>query len=170
MLCHWYQQHGAIRDAILLAHPDHLRRVWWTSETLRQKRQNKSHTQEELGGDAPSCGISQEFLQTIHLVPAMTPYSTNWHNLPKHDQQHLRRKNTNINLFATMLEPAQVHINGQPTRTTWYDDEYLGFFPDSSNPQKWTQDRRIWILYDQWAVLKGIVTGIIDIDSIDFSR
>ena len=49
--------------------------------------------------------------------------------------------------------------------TDWYDTSHLGFFDDDSD-QKWTHDRDTWILYDHWAVLKGIVKGTINLDNI----
>ena len=58
-------------------------------------------------------------------------------------------------------EAITVHTNnGKEITTTWYDGN-LGYFQEG-NPQKWTQQREVWLLYDQWAVAKGIVTGAID--------
>ena len=108
------------------------------------------------------------------LRTALQPYRLDWPGqrrnqttaaaLHSNDDDH-DNNDSIINLFDR-LEPTQVRTGpGNETITTdWYDHRHLGFFADSD--QEWTQDRDVWILYDHWAVLKGIVTGTIDLPSI----
>lgn len=84
--------------------------------------------------------------QSIRLYSTMQPYSLDW------------PKSRNAAVFNNVT--AVVHTNGQERVASWYDDN-LGFFPDG-DPQKWTHQREVWILYDQWAMAKGIVTGVIE--------
>ena len=57
--------------------------------------------------------------------------------------------------------PTVVHTNGQEIITSWYNKDNIGFCVDG-DPQKWTRQREVWLLYDQWAVAKGIIIGTID--------
>jgi hypothetical protein len=138
MLCEWkYIQ----QDAVLLAHPDHLRRVLWTAHTSLK---HSSHLRKE-------CTLPQG--KPPRLFAAMQPYDLEW---------AWGQTEREINMFDS--EPITVHADGREINATWYDDN-LGFF-QSSDPQKWTHQRDVWLLYDQWAVAKGIVTGTIDADSV----
>jgi hypothetical protein len=85
----------------------------------------------------------------------MNPYNIDWMATRKEESRE-----DHLNLFE-FVESAGVHSQGQELVTGWYDDENWGFFPDG-DPQKWTHQREVWILYDQWAVAKGIVTGTVD--------
>lgn len=94
----------------------------------------------------------------------MQPYTLDWP--AKRNLTTLHRDDNSINMFG-LLEPTKVRLGrGNETITTdWYDHR-LGFFAEDGNDQEWTQQRDVWILYDHWAVLKGIVTGTIDLPSI----
>lgn len=126
-----------VQQTILLAHPDHLRRVLWTTQTILRHRTNLRS----------KCALPQG--KTPRLLAALQPYDLEW---------PLRQTERGMNMFAS--ESTLVHTNGQEIMTSWYDDN-LGFFPDG-DPQKWTHQREVWLLYDHWAVAKGIVTGTID--------
>lgn len=119
-------------NAVLLAHPDHLRRVFWTAQTMLRSKQS-------------SCTIPQLPVQT-----ALLPYDLMWPNAPETTIRNLFR---NVPLTS-------VNSMGIKLATNWYDTQRLGYFLDA-DPQFWTHRRDVWILYDQWAVLKGIVTGTI---------
>lgn len=120
--------------AIVLAHPDHLRRAMRTAQTLMHAKKNHFDC-------AP-----------LRLHSAMQPYHLDW-------PQHYEKKD-GVNLFDDT--PVAVHSAHKQRMVSWYDDN-LGYFPDG-DPQKWTHQREVWILYDHWAVAKGIVTGVIDSD------
>ena len=115
------------KDVVLLAHPDHLRRVLYTAQTVLR---------------TTNCPLQ---LQPVQLYSAMQSYSLDW---PREDDA----------LFGNVT--AVVHTDGQERVASWYDYN-LGYFPDG-DPQKWTHQRQVWILYDQWAMAKGIVTGVIE--------
>jgi len=142
------------QEAILLAHPDHLRRVMWTARTILQSQQ--SH---QLRGKEQPCTIKGR--ETLLLRTAIEPYSLEW---PVSIADTTTTSSQVINLFDSVS--TTVHTNGKELVKSWYDDN-LGFFPDGF-PQKWTHRREVWLLYDQWAVAKGIVTGTIDAD-VSFS-
>ena len=133
MLCEW----NDVQQIAVLAHPDHLRRVLWTAQTILKHRSNLRR----------KCALPQR--KPPQLLAALQPYDLEW---------PLRQTERGMNIFAS--EPALVRTNGQEIMASWYDDN-LGFFPDG-DPQKWTHQRDVWLLYDHWAVAKGIVTGSID--------
>ena len=151
------------QQAILLAHPDHLRRVFWTSQTiLQQQQQQQQKTDNHLSlrtknndnTAADRCVLPSNI--KLDLIPAMNPYSIDWTTGRKEENRE-----GYLNLFE-LVKSTTVHSQGQELVTSWYDDDQKwGFFPDG-DPQKWTHEREVWILYDQWAVAKGIVTGTID--------
>jgi len=144
-------------QAILLAHPDHLRRVLWTSQTiLSQQQQQEQNQHKHLRADQhdphkdDDCAVPPNV--KIQLIPAMNSYRLDWPNQQQSSPSF-------FNLFGSIT--STVHTKGQELVTSWYDHERWGFFPDA-DPQAWTHRREIWLLYDQWAVAKGIVTGTID--------
>lgn len=119
---------------VLLAHPDHLRRVYHTTQTQWKHSMLRNN----------KCMPPPSY----ELFTAMQPYDLDW---PSSRQQ------TGINLFSDTT--ALVHTEQQEKLASWYD-ENLGYFPDG-DPQKWVHRRDVWILYENWAMMKGIVSGII---------
>ena len=95
----------------------------------------------------------RHFLNTTTLaasvLPAMAPYGLDW---PTN-----RSEGASINLYAGVT--GTVHTAGRTMAESWYS-ENLGFFPDG-DPQAWVHDREVWVLYDHWAMCKGVATGII---------
>mmetsp|Transcript_30366 Transcript_30366/g.44091 ORF Transcript_30366/g.44091 Transcript_30366/m.44091 type:complete len:94 (+) Transcript_30366:1-282(+) len=89
----------------------------------------------------------------------MNPYSLDWPSRISSSTTALPFGN--LNLFEGVT--TNVHTEGRKVVTSWYDDNHWGFFPDAY-PQQWTHQREVWLLYDQWAVAKGIVTSTIDVD------
>jgi hypothetical protein len=88
----------------------------------------------------------------------MNPYRLDWTTTSRQQQ-----KEKEWNLYESVTA-VTVHTQGQDVVTSWHDVQGTwGYFPDA-DPQKWTHARETWILYDQWAVVKGIVTGTIDPD------
>ena len=111
------------------------------------------------------CSNTTDGPATVPLgLARATTKSNNRSTLHSNDDDH-DNNGSIINLFDR-LEPTQVRTGpgNESITTDWYDPHHLGFFADSD--QEWTQDRDMWILYDHWAVLKGIVTGTIDLPSI----
>jgi hypothetical protein len=123
----------SLLNAILLAHPDHLRRVFWTAQTILRSKQ--------------SCTIPQ-----LSITTALMPYDLMW---PVVRESAIQSRN----LFRD-VPLTSVNSMGMKKMTNWYDKKHLGYFLDG-DPQFWTHQREVWILYDHWAVLKGIVTGTI---------
>jgi len=146
--------------ALLLAHPDHLRRSLWTAQTILHQQQQHPEEPSSLSflrknktaTTITNCGPPIPTNTRLRIQPAMLPYDLAW---PQ------RGDNNILNLYDQV--PTRVHTQGQDVITHWYDDAYLGFFPDG-DPQKWVHRRDVWILYDQWAIAKGIVTGTIDLE------
>jgi len=119
-------------QAVLLAHPDHLPRAMNTAQLI-------------LRGDNANCTIPE-------LLPAMSNYQLDWLS---EDKNHGDRMDT-INLYFGVN--GNVHSEGEMINATWYDDRQ-GYFPDG-DPQIWVRRREVWILYDQWAKAKGLITGV----------
>lgn len=156
MLCALGEKHPSVKSVLLVAHPDHLRRVLWTTRTA-QTILRRHHTflrdQKET-----NCQLSAD--ADIRLWTAMQPYGLDW---PERRNQTSILDGNIINLFDTM-GLAEVHIGrNEIICAEWYD-KHLGFF--DVGDQEWTKQRDDWILYDQWAVLKNIVAGTIDLKSI----
>lgn len=163
MLCGPHGGANIVNSVILvLAHPDHLRRVLWTSQTLMHRK--RSSLRFASGNMMSSCTASTKSIndkQPYQLITAMSPYHLDWPTVARN-----RTNGDPTNLFG-LLEPTKVRIGspgGEEIETQWYDSRYFGFFNDGD--QEWTKHRDMWILYDHWAVLKGIVTQTIDLSSI----
>jgi len=133
MTCNIHQDTTAV---VVLAHPDHLRRVYHTTQTLWKKTMLRNN----------KCTPPSHY----KLLAAMHPYTLDWPSK--------RHEASDTNLFLDITS-ALVHTQQTEKLVTWYDDN-LGYFPDG-NPQKWVHRQDVWILYDHWAMLKGIVSGII---------
>jgi len=148
------------RDVILLAHPDHLRRVLWTAQTILRHRN-------ALRGEHDKCAPPR-FVTPPRLMTALHPYSLDWPKLqgaaPLQGVESVAAAAPIMNMFDPA--PVKVQTNGEEVDRSWYDDN-LGYFSDA-NLQKWTHQREVWLLYDHWAVAKGIVTGTIDADLVEF--
>lgn len=145
------------QQAILVAHPDHLRRVLWTSQTILQQQQPDNHLSlRRIHKDnvEDRCVLPRNI--KLDLIPAMNPYSIDWTSRKEETNDH----EESLNLFE-LVKSAHVHSQGQELVTSWYDNQKWGYFPDG-DPQKWTHQREVWMLYDQWAIATGIVTGTID--------
>lgn len=84
------------------------------------------------------------------VAPAMAPYSLDW---PSN-----RSCGSALDLYAGVS--AMVHSQGSEFLTSWRARN-LGYFPDG-DPQIWVRNREVWVLYDHWAMAKGIATGIIN--------
>lgn len=145
MLCGAWPSESTEETLVLLAHPDHLRRVFWTAQTMLKRR--RSYLRK-------SCVLPNN---DVRLLTAMEPYSLDW------PSKHFFT-NRSTNLFDS-LELTKVHVGEKTIMTDWYDTGHLGFF-DNDSDQEWTHDREKWIMYDHWAVLKSIVTETIDLTSI----
>lgn len=87
----------------------------------------------------------------VTVLPAMMPYGLDW---PK-DQ----REGSALNLYGADYGYGLVHSRGQHVESRWYEQPF-GYFPDG-DPQIWVRDREVWILYDHWAMAKGVADGII---------
>jgi hypothetical protein len=150
---------------LFVAHPDHLRRTLWTAQTMlwqqQQQQQQQLHNNNLKKNVDHACKAWSSQGKIIQLVPAMLPYSLDWPTTTSHRKSLA----ANMNLFQAVTT-ATVDSQGHQVETSWYDDKYLGFFSDAY-PQLWTHRRDVWILYDQWAVAKGIVTGTINANLID---
>lgn len=85
----------------------------------------------------------------LQIVPAMAPYGLDW---PTN-----KSEGTIIDLFEGVT--GVVHSQGKELASSWRAVN-LGYFPDAE-PQKWVHRREVWILYDQWAMAKGVAAGII---------
>lgn len=145
MLCEWNSliaeehsnQHrsdqfsSTLSKALLLSHPDHLRRVFLTAKTIQRSTESPC------------------WMRNILMAPALQPYDLTWPST----------LDSTWNLFES-VPPTIVHSMGKEITTNWHDKQHLGYFQDG-DPQLWTHRRDVWILYDQWAILKGIVTGTI---------
>ncbi|CAE8635779.1 unnamed protein product [Polarella glacialis] len=83
------------------------------------------------------------------VVPAMAPFGLDWPTNPS--------EGSAVDLF--LGSPVTVYSQGRALNTSWRDKN-LGYFPDA-DPQVWVHDREVWILYDHWAMAKGITDGII---------
>eukprot|EP00439_Symbiodinium_sp_Y106_P051578 s1829_g6.t2 len=86
------------------------------------------------------------------VVPAMAPYSLDW---PSN-----RSCGSALDLYSGVS--AVVHSQGSEFLTSWRARN-LGYFPDG-DPQIWVRSREVWVLYDHWAMAKGIATGIINVN------
>eukprot|EP00804_Cyclotella_cryptica_P014639 CCRYP_012679-RA/>CCRYP_012679-RA protein AED:0.38 eAED:0.38 QI:1539/1/1/1/1/1/2/68/479 len=128
------QNTNSLSKALLLSHPDHLRRVFLTAKTILSSKESPSWSPQVL------------------IAPALQPYDLAW-------PFTLQTNSRNWNLYEN-VPPTIVHSMGKNVTTNWYDKQYWGYFRDG-DPQLWTHHRKVWILYDQWAILKGIVTGTI---------
>ena len=85
------------------------------------------------------------------VLPAMAPYGLAW---PSN-----RSLGSEMNLYAGVT--GVVHSEGRSLSSSWYARS-LGYFPDG-DPQLWVHSREVWILYDHWAMCKGVATGIISL-------
>jgi hypothetical protein len=159
MICTWGQNHWQISQLLLLAHPDHVRRVLWTAQSLLQGHNGQKKNNLRTRTKTKLCALQPA--RDVRLLAAIQPYDLDWPAKPIQQPDG----SSNINLFGLPEEPVEVHGDGTVTTTNWYDHAHLGFFSDSRD-QEWTHERDVWILYDQWAVLKGIATGTIDLKSI----
>ncbi len=138
---HIFADGHAPSEAVLLAHPDHLRRALRTARTALR------------ADDALTNGAH------ITLAPAMAPYSLDW----QRGRGDAHAAPGARNLYANVS--CHVHTAGERRRATWYDAE-LGFFPDGE-PQRWARSRDVWVLYEGWARAKGVATHMIRPQAID---
>jgi hypothetical protein len=180
---------------VLLAHPDHLRRVLWTAQTILSSQtapnmqqsgemqsyylRNKSTNQQQQSSS--SSAVTAFSSSAPLMYTAMQPYHWSW---PRRDVQRFDTDETSattkqrfiINLY-NQVQATVMTNDGQRIQTSWYNDDdddddndaRLGYFAtndDDRDTQPWTRNRDVWKLYDHWAILKGIVTGSIDISKI----
>jgi hypothetical protein len=156
---------------LLLAHPDHLRRVLWTAQTILSSSSSFATPNQPTGRKQYLRNKNPQ--QSSSIVPiihtAMQPYHWSW---PRNSRlRSAESQPTYINLY-NQVQATVITRNGPRLHTSWYDDNddddssRFGYFVDNGENQPWTHNREIWKLYDHWAVLKGIVTGTIDVSKI----
>lgn len=153
---------------VLLAHPDHLPRAHRIGQRALARAWD---------GCGPTSGPAPQ------LLPAMQPYSLDWHRRARAARTHALRGDgdggghgdvsqgaerelsaakaaaagSELDLFAD-AGAALVHTGGREQHARW-DDEAAGCFPDGY-PQHWAHRREVFIAYEAWARAKGVATGI----------
>ena len=146
---------------LVLAHPDHLRRILWTTRSLLRRKHSSLRSASNKHMNTLCTTPTKLNDEKRQLVTAMHPYHLDWTTAQRNQTNRYT-----TNLFG-LLEPTKDRLGspgGEEIETHWYDSRYFGFF--NHGDQEWTKHRDLWILYDHWAVLKGIVTQTIDLSSI----
>lgn len=113
---------GRVPQLFLLCHPDHIPRAMSTWHALMATR---------------ATAATERCRWMPALLPGMRPYRLDWPKRPEAEG----------GLYAYVS--TTVHTVGLARIATWYD-KCNGYFPDG-DPQRWTRQREVWILYDQWA-------------------
>eukprot|EP00401_Gymnodinium_catenatum_P015754 CAMPEP_0117508302 /NCGR_PEP_ID=MMETSP0784-20121206/26877_1 /TAXON_ID=39447 /ORGANISM="" /LENGTH=497 /DNA_ID=CAMNT_0005303849 /DNA_START=56 /DNA_END=1549 /DNA_ORIENTATION=+ len=130
-----------VRRLLVLAHPDHLPRAYFTAQTALRRAQSKGR------------------FQALRLVPGMAPYSLDW---PGHPPGASVGPGSVVDMYANSTRG---YTLSDGTTRSWYPtafDSSLGYLAAPQDGQEWVLNRKVFLLYEMWARSEGVYVGAID--------